>query len=314
LVLSFHHLVLDAWGRSLLETALFREYGRELAGLPPATERGPSYLGSALKMLARAHHGDVPHPLLRRLDQLGDPTIRLPYDDADQVSATSSSLSWILNQAEHDAIGRCARAFLSTPFAVIATLFNIALARWTGERTIVATFDRANRYDDDWEVVGLFSDVAPLIVDVDPARPFSTVLQSVHRGLSDAQSIDMPFFADMVEQRWPGELRRYDEIFPIAIALEENEGWCQRPGHLAVRRREIGSGQLSRDLLLLATQDSGGLTLSLVYRSRRLHRRTIGRLMSALKAAHRQVALQPTADWLISEADAASEIHRTQLR
>jgi hypothetical protein len=307
LVLSFHHLVIDGWARLLFETRLFREYGRQLAKLPPSPDRTPGYLAASADMTSRslreASSRARPHPLLQRVTGLGDPAIRLPFDGAGGISTTTSSLSWKLDGTDARAIHDCARAFRSTPFAVIATMFSIALSSWTGQRTIVVTTDRSNRYGRDWEVIGLFSDVAPIVVEVGPSSPFSATLQATHRALTEAQAPDMPFFSDLVEHRWPGGLHRYDEIFPVAIAMEQQEGWRERPGDVSVRTREVSCAPISRDLVLVATESiDDTLTLRLLYRSRKFRRATVARLMRALKAAYPQTAQRPTADRIVSRS------------
>jgi non-ribosomal peptide synthetase component F len=204
-------------------------------------------------------------------------------------------VSWVASPDTSSAVLQCARIFKCSPFALHAAVFSVALGWWTGQDAIVTTTDRANRSGSAVETIGLFADVAPLSVALRPFERIRAIVHALQRQLAEAQRPDAPHFADMLDQRAPGALARYDEIFPVAIALEEEDDAARRHGSLLVQTREIGSGELSRDLVIVATKRGAQLAVNCQYRPWKLERVEVERLARAIEAVYRFIVAHPHA-------------------
>jgi amino acid adenylation domain-containing protein len=283
LLMTFHHLIMDAWSRRLFERELVQAY------LALGADRG--WTGAPRPRYLDAMFPDVDGLDATALERLSRPyrmppmTLPSRGTGGDGAAEAHGALSGPLAAA----LDRFARDNGLSLFAVLASLSGLALAWWCGSPYAVATVDRLNRRAADLDVIGLFSDVAPLLFEWTGDLPFCDLASCTHRDLGLINSAGAPSFSDLMERLRPGSLADYDAAFPVALALEEPPQPIPTSG-LHMVSREIPGAQISRDLILVLTKAPHGCALTLLYRAERFSADAPNRLIAGLESIAQRLA------------------------
>jgi len=270
LVWAVHHLVTDGWSRRVIEDELQTFYRSAIAGAPAPLGELPFQYADYSRWLEQGAFN--PQLDFWRATLHGFEPLRLHSPGPDGPAETTRFRLTAEHSARLEELGRAAGA---TPFMVYLAAFALALSRHTGRTDVVVTTDVAGRIPLETEaLVGLFTNVVPIRLDTG-GNPVARAREAV-AGALDHQLLP---FAAVAGALWPGQLHRYDELFPAAFFVEE-----PAPGSNWLRTRELPTGATSRDLILVVRPSPEGTEAELTSRAR-VGARTVGALLAELQAA-----------------------------
>jgi acyl carrier protein len=289
----FHHLITDGWSRGVFErdvNALYRGGGWE--GAAADSERA-SYAdfvwweqNSFLTSGERRRHLSFWREMLERVPL--EPCA-IPTDVATkQLDSRSGSAALVLDAELAEQLRQVAAVERCSFFAVLIAIFKTVLFSYSGQASIAITTDSANRREVRWRRVhGLFANVLVLRTTNARTRSFREVLGCTHATLRNAIQADLPF-ADLMEELFPGQLARYDEMFPVAVLFENTE---PEPAEGLLRNPvEVECGSVSRPLLITFQAAAGGVTVVASYRKNRFSPERVNEILQRFQGLAHTIA------------------------
>ena len=271
LLLTFHHVVSDAWSIGVLQREFAALYQAFHAGdddpLPPLPVQ---YADFALWQ-RRCLDGDGEHRGLDYWKQqlAGIPDrLELPTDRARPALQTFAAEVCQLTLPAHrlEPLQRLAQANRATLYMTLLSAFAVLLQRYSGQRDLVLGSPIANRQDRQLEeLIGFFVNSLVLRLDVRPACSFRELLGEVRRITLEAyQHQDVPF-ERLVEMLAVERSRDATPVFQVVFALQ-NAPLVEQPlPGLQIEPIAVAEPGVRFDLELHAVEADGGLTLAWVY-------------------------------------------------
>ena len=259
LLLGMHHIVCDntSWGVLLAE--LSAGYAR--AELPELAVQYADYAAWQRELLTdealEPHANHWRSYLAEAPSQLELPARR---PERNETRRTSSEVPGTVAEALKD----LARAEGSTPFATLLAAYAVVLYRRSAQPDVVLSVPQQGRPRPEVEhLVGCFTDLLPIRVDLAGRLTFRQVLQRVHRAMVDGyRHADVPFSSVAhVLPRQKGRHPVYQCAFNYADLPEEAMTW---PG-LDLEPLEVPVTSLDFDLFLTLTTEHGELAATLEY-------------------------------------------------
>ncbi|MFI6099352.1 condensation domain-containing protein [Lentzea sp. NPDC051213] len=259
LLLGMHHIICDntSWGVLLAE--LSAGYAtRELPSLPVQYADYAAWQQELLTEDALEPHLTYWRERLRDApSQLEMPAERPERNET--VRATS-----VVPGAVAEALRELARAEGSTPFATLLAAYAVVLYRRSAQPDVVLSVPQQGRPRPEVEhLIGCFTDLLPIRVDLGGRLTFRQILQRVHRAMVDGyQHGDVPFSSVAhVLPRQKGRHPVYQCAFNYADLPDEAMSW---PG-LELEPLEVPVTSLDFDLFLTLTTEHGELAATLEY-------------------------------------------------
>lgn len=282
LVWAAHHLVTDGWSRRVIEDELQTFYRSAVAGAPAPLGELPFQYADYSRWLEQASAPDGafgPQLEYWRATLRGFEPLRFPAVEPEGPARTTR----LQLTAECSArLERLGRANFATPFMTYLAAFALALSRHAGRADLVVTTDVAGRAPLETEaLVGLFTNVVPIRLDAAGAPSLEEMVARAREAVVGALEHQLLPFAAVAEALWPGQLHRYDELFPAAFFVEAPEAGAEAPGWLSTR--ELPTGATSRDLILVVRPSPEGTQVELTSRAR-AGARTAEALIAELRA------------------------------
>ncbi|MGW2421091.1 amino acid adenylation domain-containing protein [Streptomyces sp. NPDC001709] len=200
LQLTTHHLAVDGRSAELVQQDFSALYAAR-AGQAPQPLPAPVF-ADALRRERRdaaRGHADAEAFWTRRLTGLKADA--LFAEGGEQASAAGAHREYRLPGELSQLLSRTARSAGVTPFTVLLGAFATALGRSTGRREFlvaVPTYGRASQDED--AMIGCFVNSVPLRIDLDPARPVTDWLATLHeevRGAVAHASLPYPRLAGL---------------------------------------------------------------------------------------------------------------------
>ena len=271
LLLTFHHVVSDAWSIGVLQREFaalyqaFRDGGDD--PLPPLPVQ---YADFALWQ-RRCLDGDGEHRGLdywkRQLAGIPD-RLELPTDRPRPALQTFAAEVCQLTLPPHrlEPLKRLAQSNRATLYMTLLSAFAILLQRYSGQRDLVLGSPIANRQDLQLEeLIGFFVNSLVLRIGVRPEASFRELLGEVRRITLEAyQHQDVPF-ERLVEMLAVGRSRDVSPVFQVVFALQ-NAPLVEQPlPGLQIEPIAVAEPGVRFDLELHAVEADGGLTLAWVY-------------------------------------------------
>ena len=223
MVFAIHHAIADGWTLGVFVQDLSAAYVLQRTGakngLPPvptsystwgATERG---IWQSAELEPRIAFWKSRLTGIRPLWTIPDnsDTVLVPRRLVTELSAETTA-----------AVRELARCNGSTLFSTLLALFQIALARWTGENDVVVGTPVANRTRQDLrETMGYFSGIVPLRGQVERDRPFTEHVRIVHQTTVDSFANAMPF-AELVQAVGEPPSPTRNPVFQVRFALQNH--------------------------------------------------------------------------------------------
>lgn len=191
LVVCFHHMAVDAWAMNQLKKELLLLLsGGSLVGEAPNCRDLAAEQWSA----ARGNRRKAAREYWRDIFQVAP--------DMEKEAGTALSTRWatLSSDTAADAANSLAvRLRLSAPSVVLAA-FGLALGRRTGRDKLMIAVYTNNRSNPRWQtLVASQNQIVPLLLTVDPAEPFDSVVQRTHWDLIGAYRHGAYNVDDMVQ-------------------------------------------------------------------------------------------------------------------
>jgi amino acid adenylation domain-containing protein/non-ribosomal peptide synthase protein (TIGR01720 family) len=174
-VLSYHHILIDAWSLPMVISDVFVLYGAKAdpSALPPV----PSFR-DYLSWLGAQDEAEADRAWAEALSGLDGPTLVRPARaDGGQVLPATAQLS--LSAVRTAALTATAQRHGLTVNTLVQGAWGILLARMTGRRDVVfgsAVSGRPPTLDGVEDIVGLLMNTVPARLTVDPAEPMADLL------------------------------------------------------------------------------------------------------------------------------------------
>ncbi|SDG06495.1 non-ribosomal peptide synthase domain TIGR01720 [Lentzea fradiae] len=259
LLLGMHHIVCDntSWGVLLAELSACYSGGE----LPELEVQYADYAAWQQDLLT--DDALAPHLDHWRTYLAGAPSqLELPAERPERNE--TRRISSAVPDRVADAVKDLARAEGSTPFATLLAAYAVVLYRRSAQPDVVLSVPQQGRPRPEVEhLVGCFTDLLPIRVDLGGRITFRQALQRVHRAMVDGyRHADVPFSSVAhVLPRQKGRHPVYQCAFNYADLPEEALSW---PG-LAVEPLEVPVTSLDFDLFLTLTTEHGELATTLEY-------------------------------------------------
>jgi amino acid adenylation domain-containing protein len=267
LLATFHHIAADGWSLDLFLDEVAALYAaNELAALSaasPLPELPVQYADFAAWQAEWLSGEVLARELAHWRERLaGLPVLELPTDRPRPAvrDVRGATRARTLPPATAAAVTRLARERGVTPFMALLALFQLLLARWTGEAAIPVGSPVANRRRPEVEpLIGLFVNTLVLAAEVGDDPALAEYLARVRQVCLDAYAHqDLPF-ERLVEELRPSRDLGSNPLFQVMFVLEEPLP-ARRAGALTLEPRRAGdTGTAKFDLLLaLAPGEDGG--------------------------------------------------------
>lgn len=329
LLLNIHHSATDGWSQQLLLRELGEAYRQAVAGTavdptPPAVQYAD------LAAAERERLGGPQRDALCAFWETalgGTRPMALPTDHTrpSRPSGRGQTVAFTLPKSVAGPLAGLAEAHATTPFAALAALFHLFLARWTGADDIVLATPVANRHHPaEMTALGLFMNTVAIRPGLAAAdRPFADFLATVAATVEEAiahQSLPYDQIVDVAKVE-----RRPDRpaLTPVMLIMQnpvEGEGFGA-PG-LTVEHSDITTDTAKFDVTLSFQEAEGGLAGTIEYAADLFDPATmhwLGETMGTLceRVAHVPTitvgellsAITPRASGAVTSAPTVSAVH-----
>jgi amino acid adenylation domain-containing protein len=316
LMLTLHHVATDGWSMGILRRELERGYAAALAGETPALDPLPVQYGDYAAWQRELLLGSRLERLKDywRAALVGAPQLHsLPLDHPRPVEVTHAGT--IHRRPRCRDLSGCLRSLgrssSATLFMVLETAFAVLLAAWSREEDIVVGTPSANRTQQEFApLIGFFVNTLALRTQVDPAKPFRTLLaENRRRILADFEHQDLPFEM-VVEELNPPRSTSHAPVFQIMFALAVDEDAKFRLGDASAARLPQPYGTAKYDLTLYITESDTETTFEWEYSTDLFEEATVSSLAESFEVLLEHVVEAPDtlvgALRLTKEADPAA--------
>ncbi len=272
LSVAMHHAVSDEWSVGVLVREMSALYAARVRGEDAALPELPVQYadfaawqrgwlrGEALeRQLAfwRERLADAPRAIDLAADRPRPPV----------WSGRGALHAFALPAATAERVDALARERGATPFMVLLAAWQLLLARWSGQATVVVGTPVASRQREETEgLIGFFVNLLALRADVAPDAGFAELLAGVREAALDAWAHqDLPF-ERLVDELHPERDRSRTPVFQVAFVMQNAPAAAPRLPGLAVAAQE-GAGRATAkfDLTLEVAAEGGGLRASIEY-------------------------------------------------
>ncbi|PUE28100.1 non-ribosomal peptide synthetase [Limnohabitans sp. Jir72] len=274
LLLNVHHLVFDGWSLGILMKELDFLYNALLLKksnpLPELPELPIQYVDFAAWDRARLEEPRVQTHLAYWQKQLQgvSPYLDLPTDHPRPVRPTQrgGSVEFTLDVSTTQTVRNFASQEGATLFMVLLGIWAALLSRYSAQKDFVIGSQMANRPHPDVEnLIGLFTNTVALRMNLADQPSMRVLVSRVKDTCIDAQvHQDVPFSRVVEALRFEREPSR-EPLVQVTFVLQNNDLTVIKAPDLIGHAVNIGNATSKQDLLLLATENAGGLSLRLEY-------------------------------------------------
>ncbi|MCL4777494.1 MAG: amino acid adenylation domain-containing protein [Gammaproteobacteria bacterium] len=311
LLLLMHHVVSDAWSSGVLFRDLMEYYGALRESRPARLPELPvQYVDYAAWQREWLQGEALERQLAWWREALAGapPLLELPTDRPRPAVQGYRGNRWtrLLDRRLVEELQAFCQREGCTPFMLLLAVFDVLLARCSGQHDIVVGTPVAGRRRSELEpVVGFFANTLVMRADLADDPAFRELLARVRRhALLAAEHQDLPF-EKLVEALQPLRSLSHAPLFQVMFILQ-NTPWeaASVPGLVIEPAATDAAGTAKFDLTLSATGFDGELWLGFEYNSDLFDASTIARyaawfeqlLRAALAAADTPVSELPLAE------------------
>ncbi|HZF12414.1 MAG TPA: condensation domain-containing protein, partial [Thermoanaerobaculia bacterium] len=299
LLLSFHHIVTDAWSLGIFLRELFAAYAAHAAGQRPDLPELPLQYADFAAWQRQWLAGEVLEQKLRpwRRRLAGAPTdLALPTDRPRPKAGNAAgvALEFSLPGTLGASLAEVGRAAGATPFMTLLAAFFALLYRHTGQEDLLVGAPVANRNRSEIEgVVGLFVNTLVLRGDLAGDPSFSTLLTRVRTVLLEALAHEDLPLEKLVEDLRPERRADRAPLFQVVLALQPVSLPAGETAGLRKHLVQLHSGTTKFDLSLQLIEEKTGLAGFWEYPTALFDRTTILRLAHHWESLLAAVAADP---------------------
>ncbi|MDQ6804346.1 MAG: amino acid adenylation domain-containing protein, partial [Actinomycetota bacterium] len=290
LLLTAHHIIVDAWSMTVLNRELSALYGGFVSGAPAQLPELPiQYADYAVWQQEWLRSGGLDQQLGYWTEHLaGAPVLlELPTDHPrpPRQSFRGATVRRMLPVDLLERVHALGEREGATSFMTLLGVFAALMSRYSGQEEIVVASPVANRSRVELEgVIGLFVNTLAMRVDLDGNPSFGEVLRRVREtSLGAFSNQDLPF-EKLVEELNP---ERHLSHAPVAQVLFVMHNAAERqvtfPG-LDQERLATDRGTAKFDLSFFAAETPDGLRLSIEYCSDLFEEATVLRMLDHYRA------------------------------
>lgn len=293
-----HHIVCDGWSMSILIGDLSKIYAAggdaAQAGLPPAVSA--SQYAQEMNAFYASDGNEQVKAYWKQLFAGPLPQLDLPTDHPRPWEKTWNAHRIDIGMEPElvDGLKRLGTRFGSSFVTTLMAVYEILLARITGQRDIVVGLPAAGQSDMDMEeLVGHCVALLPLRSQIDEERAFSEHLQYRKKALLDAFDHQRFTFSTLLHElkvpRDPGRVPLVPVIFNLDMEMDDRVAF---PGIAHTLRSEPRSHE-QFELAMNASSSQGRLTLEWSYNTDLFKEETIRGWMKELNILIRAVIADP---------------------
>jgi amino acid adenylation domain-containing protein len=287
LVLTAHHIVCDGWSWWLMMRELAAHHaaanGHPVRELPAPVSFADYALEQATQSASVVFEADERYWLSRFDGEV--PVLDLPVDRPRPARRSFASLreDHVLDAALVADVKRMGARRGASLFATLLGGFATLLSRLSGQAQVVVGIPAAGQSVDDNEgLVGHCVNLLPLRFDIDPAQPFSALLDNAQETLLDAIDHQRYTFGTLLKKlrvdRDPSRLPLVSVMFTIDQAIDgDSHGFPGLATEFATNPRTFENFEL----FVNAVQLDGGLQLECQYNTGLFDAATVRRWMQA---------------------------------
>ncbi|MFT9785140.1 MupA/Atu3671 family FMN-dependent luciferase-like monooxygenase [Streptomyces rhizosphaericola] len=288
LVLSFHHIVVDAASATVLCRDLSAFYRAELDGTEAALpELAWSYAQHAVEQRAAVAGPDTERDLAYWLRALGGdlPVLRLPTDRARpaEMASEGRAVFHSLDAGLSDRLRRLGRHHRATLFMTLLTGWAAMLQRVTGQDDIVIGVPVSDRPARAEELVGFFVNTVALRVDLTGDPAFATLLDRVRAAALDAYDHAATPFDEVVRALAPPRGTDRTPVFQTLAEFQSDEPFrLDLPG-VEAAALDAGPDKALTDLTVYFTDLPEGIRCHLEYNAQLFDPATVDRFFTVFR-------------------------------
>ncbi|RKH61617.1 non-ribosomal peptide synthetase, partial [Corallococcus llansteffanensis] len=289
LLVTMHHIVSDGWSLGVLVRELVAFYEARASGRPPRVRPLPvQYVDHALWQREWLRDDVLQAQLAYWKQQLsGAPALlELPTDRPRPAvqSQRGASLPLRLPVALSDALTAFCQREGVTPFMALLAVFQVLLARYSGQDDISVGSPIAGRTRQETEdLIGFFVNTLVLRSRLEPGVSFRSLLAQVRATTLAAYEHQHLPFEKLVEELQPQRSLSHSPLFQVMFVLQNTpEAALELPG-LSFTPLERDFETTKSDLTLTLTPTPAGLQGALTYRADLFEPATVARLAEHLR-------------------------------
>ena len=270
LLLTLHHLICDGWSAGVMLRELSAIYPAFAHGRPsPLEDLSIQYTDLAIHQ-REALQGDTLAMLLdywRRELTGASHKLELPTDHSrSSVNLhRGARFHFHLDQELSLRLTALGREEGSTLFMTLAAVFQILLARYSGQQQFLIGYPVANRdHADTHGLIGFLVNTLVLHCDLRDDPAFRTLLRRVRRAVLEGNAHQNLPFERLVEELQPAREAGTSPLFQVMLLLRQAEPVIQMAG-LRLEPLQVETLTAMYDLTLELTESAGGLKGSFEY-------------------------------------------------
>jgi hypothetical protein len=285
LLITFHHIVCDCWSLAIVQSDLLElydaEWERRETALTAITYSYAEFASGDREAAAAATHENNLDWWAAHLRDL--PRFEL-VGDRHPPATRSVRGARIFRKLGSDTMQRVrsfARSHRSTTFATLLAAYVALLAMHSRNSEVVVGVPMGGRRRPELNpLVGDFTEMATLRIDVDLAQPFSELVSATQGELLDALTYGAAPFQLIVERVAPLRLHTQQPLFTVAM-VELQPLREAIAGNVVFSPQPLETSTAKFDLLLEVVEDEDDLTITFEYSLDRFGEEAAGRLIEA---------------------------------
>ncbi|MFI6151644.1 amino acid adenylation domain-containing protein [Kitasatospora sp. NPDC051170] len=301
LLLSFHHIVHDAWSMGLFMGELRELYGAFSAGRAPATPPLPvqyaDYAAWERRLLDEGHFDKQLDHWRRHLDGVAQlPPLPTDHPRPARLSSAGRVLPVRWPERTAQAVRALAQETNTTPFAVLLTALGAALHEYTGRTDLAVGTDVANRQEPESErMIGFFVNQLVLRLDASGDPSGRGLLRRARATVLEALAHQQVPFDLVVRALNPRRSGSHAPLFQVKMVLDTTPGGDaeEPPAGLEVRPMPSRLDTTRCDLALILRDAPDGLSGFLEYRAELFEEPTVHRLLGRISALLEGLLVDP---------------------
>lgn len=315
-LLCLHHIVVDHVSVLQIGRELTDAYAEIRRGRTPSGPTGLQYPDYAVWQRDHLTDDALRDRLAYWSEVLGgrSQTLDLPTDRArpELQSFNGGELPIVFSEEASAGLRAYAQEHKLSAFVVMLAALGVLLQRYTGNRDIIIGCPFANRGSEELQdVVGLFMNLLPILVEVDPSARFEHLAADVRRKVVRAQGLqDTPFEKIVQAVGGPRSATR-NPLIQVWLTLQDGPLSLSLDG-LAVRSEALHNGGAKLDLSFWFWDDGRVLRGLVEYNSDLFDSSTVVRLAGHVEQIVREVTLVKPAS--ISDIEMLTPAERERSR
>jgi amino acid adenylation domain-containing protein len=276
LMVDMHHIISDALSNDILARELTALYSREELPLLDLCYKDYSEW---------QHKRRESRELIKQKNYwlnkfAGEiPILNLPTDYPRPATRISegSRMNFNLERNETEALRRYAQEQGATLYMMLLAIYNILLAKISGqEDIIIGTVTSGRRHAELEYIIAMFVNTLPLRNYPGKNQTFKEFLKKVKKGTLTAFENQDYQFEELVEEIGAGKDPARHPLFDVAFSFLEMDGEePEKPGQLNIKHYEYKNKTSKFDLLLIGEELNNNLSLIFEFNTRLFHEETI---------------------------------------